>query len=75
MVDLVGVGHIIFDLRCIFNSNLLEIRFFFAVAPPSERFFEKRRSEYLFAMVDLVGVGKVSERLEHFFFTLVSRAI
>ena len=63
-----GVDPIILDLTCHLKSTLPEISFFFAVAPPSERFFEKRRSEYLFAMVDLVGVEKVSERLEHFFF-------
>ena len=70
MVDLVGVGHIRFDLRRHLNSTLPEIKFFFAVTPPSEHFFEKRRSHGSFAMVDLGGVGKVSGRLEHFFFNM-----
>ena len=68
MVDLVGVGHIRFDLRRHLKSTLPEIKFFFAVTPPSERFFEKWRSLRSFAMVDLGGVGEVSERFEHFFF-------
>ena len=45
-----------------------EINFFFAIAPPSEHFIENLSPEYSFAMVDLGGVAKISERLEQLFF-------
>ena len=68
-VDLVGVETIKSDMRRHLVAVLPEINFFFAIAPPSGHFREKRSSQYLFAMVNLGGVGEVSEGLEHFFLT------
>ena len=47
-----------------------EINFFFAIAPPREHFRAKWMSYGGFAMVDLGGVDKVSERLEQLFFNM-----
>ena len=47
-----------------------EIKFFFAIAPPREHFRAKRMCLWSFAMVDLGGVDKVSERLEQLFFNM-----
>ena len=70
MGKLVGVGDVITNLRFFFFAFIAETKFFFAITPPSGHFREKRRSVWSFAMVDLGGVGEVSERFEHFFFNM-----
>ena len=70
MLDLVGVETVGSDLRRHLVAVWLDFKFFFAIAPPRKHFRAKRRSLYSFAMVDLGGVDKVSERLEQLFFNI-----
>ena len=65
-----GVGNVISDLRKNKMADKPEINFFFAVAPSSGHFIEKRSPKYLFAMVDLGGVDKVWERFGQLFFNM-----
>ena len=72
MVDLVGVHTVLSDLRRHLVAVWPVLKFFFAIAPPRKHFRAKRRSVGSFAMVDLGGVDKVSERLEQLFFNMES---
>ena len=69
-VDLVGVETIKSDMRRHPLAVWPEINFFFAIAPPSGHFREKRSSVWSFATVDLGGVDKVSERFGQLFFNM-----
>ena len=75
MLKLVGVGDIKMALRIKQNSVIAEREVVFSIAPPSGRFKEKRRLKYLFAMVNLGGVRRVSGRFEHFFGNPKSRIL
>ena len=65
-----GVDTLRSDLRRQLVAVLPVLSFFLAVAPPREHFRAKRSSVGSFAMVDLGGVDKVSERLEQLFFNM-----
>ena len=69
-VDLVGVEPILSDLRRQLVAVWLVLKFFLAIAPPREHFRAKRRAVWSFAMVDLGGVDKVSERFGQLFFNM-----
>ena len=70
MVKLVGVGEVKMTIRKSQFCLLAKRKIIFAIAPPYVHFIKKLRSVRSFAMVDLGGVGEVSERFEHFSFNI-----